>query len=238
MSAEPAVVNHSIEAGLQAVRARIEAAARAVGRAPADVTLVAVSKAQPEERVRAALAAGQRVFGENYLQEAKARWPALRALYPDLQLHMIGPVQTNKARDVVALFDVIETVDRPKLAQVLAHEMARQGRRPACFVQVNTGEEAQKAGVWPGAADGFVRLCRDELGLPVGRPDGDPAGGRGAGAAFRPAGQDRGPQRPGQAQHGHERRFRESRSSSGRPTSGSAARSSASGNAKPGAAGL
>jgi PLP dependent protein len=167
VSAEPAVVNHSIAASLQAVRARIEAAARAVGRAPADVTLVAVSKAQPEERVRAALAAGQRVFGENYLQEARARWPALRAPYPDLQLHMIGPLQTNKAKDVVALFDVIETVDRPKLARVLAHEMARQGRRPACFVQVNTGEEAQKAGVWPGAADAFIKLCRDELGLPV-----------------------------------------------------------------------
>ncbi len=167
MSAEPAVVNHSIEASLHAVRARIEAAARAVGRAPAEVTLVAVSKAQPDQRVRAALAAGQRVFGENYLQEAKARWPGLRASYPDLQLHMIGPVQSNKARDVVALFDVIETVDRPKLAQALAHEMARQGRRPACFVQVNTGEEAQKAGIWPGAADAFIRTCRDQLGLPV-----------------------------------------------------------------------
>jgi pyridoxal phosphate enzyme (YggS family) len=117
--------------------------------------------------VRAALAAGQRVFGENYVQEAKARWSARRATSPDLQLHMIGPIQTNKAKDVVALFDVIETVDRPKLAQTLAREMARQGRRPACFMQVNTGEEAQKAGVRPADADAFIAACRDELGLPV-----------------------------------------------------------------------
>jgi PLP dependent protein len=167
VSADQPVVNDSIEASLRAVRARIEAAAQAVGRGSAEVALVAVSKAQPDQRVLAALAAGQRVFGENYLQEAKARWPLLRARYPDLQLHMIGPIQTNKARDVVALFDVIETLDRPKLAQVLAQEMARQGRRPACFVQVNTGEESQKAGVWPDAADAFIRACRDELGLPV-----------------------------------------------------------------------
>jgi hypothetical protein len=165
--AEQDVVTSAIAANLEAVRGRIEAAVRAVGRAPADVTLVAVGKAQPDERVRAALAAGQRVFGENYLQEAKARWSPLRAACPDLQLHMIGPVQSNKARDVVALFDVIETLDRPKLAEVLAREMARQGRQPACFVQVNTGEEPQKAGVWPGDADAFIKACRDDLGLPV-----------------------------------------------------------------------
>jgi pyridoxal phosphate enzyme (YggS family) len=167
VSAEQSVVGHSIEANLRAVSARIEAAARSVGRAPAEVTLVAVSKAQPDERVRAALAAGQRVFGENYMQEARARWPVLRERHPDLRLHMIGPIQTNKAKDVVALFDVIETVDRPKLAEMLAREMARQDRRPACFVQVNTGEEAQKAGVWPADADRFIEACRDELGLPV-----------------------------------------------------------------------
>jgi pyridoxal phosphate enzyme (YggS family) len=166
-AAEQATAASGVEANLHAVRARIDAAARAVGRAPADVTLVAVSKAQPDERVLAALAAGQRVFGENYMQEAKARWPALRAHHPDLRLHMIGPIQTNKAKDVVALFDVIETVDRPKLARVLAHEMERAGRRPVCFVQVNTGEEPQKAGVGPGAADAFIKDCRDELGLPV-----------------------------------------------------------------------
>ena len=165
--AEQAFVGNPIEANLRAIRERIAAAAQAVGRAPSEVTLVAVGKAQPDERVRAALAAGQRVFGENYLQEAKARWSPLRAAWPDLELQMIGPIQSNKAKEVVALFDVIETLDRPKLAQVLAREMARQGRRPACFVQVNTGEEAQKAGVWPADADGFVKLCRDELGLPV-----------------------------------------------------------------------
>ena len=166
-AAGQAIVAPPVETGLRAVRERIEAAARAVGRTPTEVILVAVSKAQPEERVLAALAAGQRVFGENYLQEAKARWPALRAQHPDLRLHMIGGIQTNKAKDVVALFDVIETVDRPKLARVLAQEMARQARRPVCFVQVNTGEEPQKAGVWPGAADAFIAECRHELGLPV-----------------------------------------------------------------------
>jgi pyridoxal phosphate enzyme (YggS family) len=167
VNAEQSVVAPEVAANLASVRARIEAAARTVGRDPAAVTLVAVSKAQPEERVRAALAAGQRVFGENYMQEARARWPALRERHPDLQLHMIGPIQTNKAKDVVALFDAIETVDRPKLARVLAHEMARQGRRPACFVQVNTGEEAQKAGVWPGEADAFIKACREDFNLPV-----------------------------------------------------------------------
>jgi PLP dependent protein len=161
-----ALVDDTIAANLAAVRARIAAAAVAVGRAGAEVTLVAVSKAQPDERVIAALAAGQRVFGENYVQEAKARWPALRSAYPDLQLHMIGPIQSNKAKDVVALFDVIETVDRPKLARALAAEMARQGRRPLCFVQVNTGEEPQKAGVLPADADAFIAECR-RLELPV-----------------------------------------------------------------------
>ena len=161
-----ALVDDTIAANLAAVRARIAAAAVAVGRAGAEVTLVAVSKAQPEVRVLAALEAGQRVFGENYVQEAKARWPALRARHPDAVLHMIGPIQSNKAKDAVALFDVIETVDRPKLARALGGEMARQGRRPACFVQVNTGEEPQKAGVLPADADSFIAECR-RLELPV-----------------------------------------------------------------------
>jgi pyridoxal phosphate enzyme (YggS family) len=165
-SAEQAAVER-VAANLADVRGRIAAAARTVGRDPAEVTLVAVSKAQPDARVLAALEAGQRVFGENYVQEAKARWPALRRDHPDLVLHIIGPIQTNKARDVVALFDVIETVDRPKLAQALAKEMARLGRRPACLIEVNTGEEPQKAGVLPAAADAFIKACRDELGLPV-----------------------------------------------------------------------
>ncbi|MGH6899598.1 MAG: YggS family pyridoxal phosphate-dependent enzyme [Geminicoccaceae bacterium] len=165
--AEPALVDDSIKANLRAVRARIRAAAEAVGRDPAGVTLVAVSKAQPEARVQAALAAGQRAFGENYVQEAKARWPALRARHPDIRLHMIGPIQTNKARDVVALFDVIETVDRPKLARALAKEMDRLDRRPACLIEVNTGEEPHKAGVFPAAADALIKACRDDLGLPI-----------------------------------------------------------------------
>ena len=160
-------VSSDVAERIRAVRARIADAARAVGRDPAAVTLVAVGKAQPEERIQAALAAGQRVFGENYVQEAKGRWAATRAAWPGLQLHMVGPVQTNKVKDVVALFDVVETLDRPKLAQALAREMARQERRPACFVQVNTGEEVQKAGVWPAQADAFIATCRDDLGLPV-----------------------------------------------------------------------
>jgi PLP dependent protein len=163
---EPATIDHQVEIALKTVRARIAAVAETVGRDPAEVTLVAVSKAQPEERVLAALAAGQRTFGENYVQEAQARWPALRARYPDLVVHMIGPIQTNKARDAVALFDVIETVDRPKLTRMLAAELARQARRPLCFVQVNTGEEPQKAGVLPADADAFIAECR-RLELPV-----------------------------------------------------------------------
>lgn len=165
--AEQAILADPVAANLRAIHARIEAAARAVGRTPSEITLVAVSKAQPDQRVLAALAAGHRVFGENYVQEARARWPLLRARHPDLQLHMIGAVQSNKAREVVELFDVIETVDRPKLARTLVKEMQRQARHPACFVQVNTGEEPQKAGVWPGDADAFIKQCRDELGLPV-----------------------------------------------------------------------
>lgn len=152
---------------LRQVRETIASTAKAAGRAPADITLVAVSKAQPEERVLAALEEGQRVFGENYVQPASARWPALKASYPDIQLHMIGPIQTNKAKEVVGLFDVIETVDREKLARTLAREMAAQGRSPACLIQVNTGEEPQKAGIWPKDVDAFVSLCRDELALPV-----------------------------------------------------------------------
>jgi hypothetical protein len=150
-SAEQALVDDRVGANLAAVRARIAAAAETVGRDPAEVTLVAVSKAQPDARVIAALAAGQRVFGENYVQEAKARWPTLRRDHPDVVVHMIGPIQTNKARDVVALCDVIETVDRSKLARALAKEMARLGRRPACLIEVNTGEEPQKAGMLPSA---------------------------------------------------------------------------------------
>jgi pyridoxal phosphate enzyme (YggS family) len=154
-----------VAARLDAVKARIAAAGREAGRDPASVTLVAVSKTHPAEAVRAALAAGHRVFGENRVQEAEAKFPALRAAFPDLVLHLIGPLQTNKARDAVALFDVIETVDRPKLAAALAREMDRLGRRPDVLVQVNTGEEPQKAGVPPAEADAFIEACRGEYGL-------------------------------------------------------------------------
>ncbi len=152
---------------LAACLARIRAAAAACGRAPEEVTLVAVSKIHSAESVEAAIAAGQRVFGENRVQEAQSKYPALKEAHPDIKLHLIGPLQTNKAGDAVALFDVIETLDRPKLARVLAREMEKQGRRPSCFVQVNTGAEPQKAGVLPGEADALIALARDELGLPV-----------------------------------------------------------------------
>lgn len=158
---------NAVAAQLAVVRARIGVAAKTVGRDPASVTLVAVSKTQSAERIAAALEAGQRVFGENRVQEAAAKWPALKQAWPQVELHLVGPLQTNKAREAVALFDVIETIDRPKLAQVLAAEIARSGRRPACYVQINTGEEPQKAGVMPAAADAFIRLCRDEMSLPV-----------------------------------------------------------------------
>jgi len=157
----------AIAENLAQVQAEIHAAARAAARDPAEVTLVAVSKTHPVERIREALVAGQRVFGENRVQEAEAKYPGLKREAPDLVLHLIGPLQTNKARDAVQLFDVIETLDRPKLARALAKEMARSGRRPHCFVQVNTGEEPQKAGVAPGEADALIALARDELGLPV-----------------------------------------------------------------------
>ena len=156
-----------IAANLAAVRARIEAAARAAGR-PADaVNLVAVSKTHPANSVRAALETGQRIFGENRVQEAIAKFPGLRGDYPDLTLHLIGPLQTNKVKEAVAHCDVIETVDRPRLAEALAREMERSGRHLPCFIEVNTGEEPQKAGVLPTDADAFIADCRDRLGLAV-----------------------------------------------------------------------
>jgi len=131
------------------------------------VTLVAVSKTHGPERVREVLEAGHRIFGENRVQEAQEKFPALKAAYSDLELHLIGPLQTNKARDAVALFDVIQSVDRERLAAVLAKEMERAGKRPACFIQVNTGEEAQKAGILPADLDSFVVSCRETHKLPV-----------------------------------------------------------------------
>jgi PLP dependent protein len=156
-----------LAANLKAVRDRIAAAGRTAGRDAGAVTLVAVSKTQPASAVRAALAAGQRAFGENRVQEALAKFPGLRNEFADLKLHLIGPLQTNKVKDAVAHCDVIETVDRPRLAEALAREMERTGRRLPCYIEVNTGEEKQKAGVLPGDADAFIADCRDRLGLPV-----------------------------------------------------------------------
>jgi len=152
---------------LRAVKSTIADAAREAGRDPASVNLVAVSKTHPAERIRPVLEAGHRLFGENRVQEADEKWPGLRADFPDLRLHLIGPLQTNKVKRAVQLFDAVETVDRPKLARHLAREMQVQGKSLDCFIQVNTGEEPQKAGVLPADADDFIRLCQGELQLPV-----------------------------------------------------------------------
>jgi pyridoxal phosphate enzyme (YggS family) len=156
-------------AARQAVCARIAAAAASAGRKAEDVTLVAVSKQQPWDHIGPVLAAGQRVFGENRVQEAQSRWAPIRAGgdYPDLELRLIGPLQTNKVQDAVALFDVIETLDRPRLAKVLADAVQAAGRCPRLYIQVNTGEEPQKAGVAPSEADAFIDAARKAYGLPV-----------------------------------------------------------------------
>ncbi|MEG3616927.1 YggS family pyridoxal phosphate-dependent enzyme [Magnetovibrio sp. PR-2] len=153
--------------GLKTVQDQIDAASAAAGREKAGVHLVAVSKVHGLERIRPVLEAGQRVFGENRVQEAVGKWPQLRAEYPDLTLHLIGPLQTNKIKQAVEVFDVIETVDREKLARGLAKEFVRADKRLPIFVQINTGEEAQKAGISPKDADAFITLCRDELDLEI-----------------------------------------------------------------------
>lgn len=145
----------------------LASAARKVGRRDDPITLVAVTKTHGTDRIQPILDLGQRVFGENRVQEAERKWPELKARYPDIELHLIGPLQTNKVREAVALFDVIETVDREKLARKLKGEMDRQGRVLPVYLQINTGEEPQKAGVHPSGADDFIRLCRDELKLDV-----------------------------------------------------------------------
>lgn len=152
-------------ANLKAIEARLAAASAESGRSRAKVLIV--TKTQPAERILPLLEAGWRRFGENRVQEAMSKWPALRARYPSAELHLVGPLQTNKARDALALFDVIQSLDRERLAQILAGEMARQGKRVRLYVQVNTGEEPQKAGVAPAAADAFIARCRDEWGLPI-----------------------------------------------------------------------
>jgi PLP dependent protein len=156
-----------IAANLAAVEGRIAAAARIAGRSGDEVKLVAVSKTHPAAAVREALLAGHRIFGENRVQEAEAKYPALREACPDLTLHLIGPLQTNKVRNAVALFDVIESLDRLRLAEALAREIERSGRRPPCLIEVNTGAEAQKSGVLPDAAEDFVVECRTRLELPI-----------------------------------------------------------------------
>jgi pyridoxal phosphate enzyme (YggS family) len=152
---------------LREVRAEIEKACRGAGREPGTVTLVAISKTFGAQAILPVIGAGQRVFGENRVQEANAKWPELREQFPDIELHLVGPLQSNKAKEAVALFDAIHTVDRPKIAQTIADEIKKQGRRPRLFVEVNTGAEPQKAGVLPEAADAFIADCRNKYGLSI-----------------------------------------------------------------------
>ncbi|MCC3774221.1 YggS family pyridoxal phosphate-dependent enzyme [Streptomyces sp. UNOB3_S3] len=154
-------------AGLENVRHAVAEACARAGREPGSVTLVAASKTVPADVLERTIEAGHLVFGENRVQEAKAKWPELRSRCPDLELHLIGPLQSNKAREAVALFDVIHSVDRPSIAVALARECARQDRKPRLFVQVNTGKEPQKAGVLPDDADAFLTDCRETHGLDV-----------------------------------------------------------------------
>ena len=164
--ADPTIAE-TVAANLREVRARVEKAAKAAGRNPADLTLIAVSKTHGEDAVRAAIAAGHHTFGENRVQEARAKYTSLKAEVPALDLHLIGPLQTNKARDALALFDAIHTLDRESLAATLAQEIKRAGRAPKLFVQVNTGEEPQKAGVAPADTLAFIAKCRNDHGLTI-----------------------------------------------------------------------
>lgn len=160
MQARSSIPDHFLS-----IQARILAAAKAARRRPQDIGLIAVSKQQDEARVEAVLALGQRVFGENKVQEAKARWASRRAAYPDLRLHLVGPLQTNKALEAVQIFDMIESLDRPKLAKALADAVQKAGRAPDFLVQINTGEEAQKAGIAPLEADRFLLELHQVYGL-------------------------------------------------------------------------
>ena len=158
---------NDIAKNLLSVIQSIKNAATNVERNPADVSLVAVSKTHPAETIQLALNTGYRVFGENKVQEAEEKWPDLKSAYPDATLHLIGPLQSNKTKRAVQLFDVIETVDRIKIAKALAREMDAQNIYPECYIQVNTGEEPQKTGVLPADVDAFIKQCRDELKLPI-----------------------------------------------------------------------
>jgi len=163
-----AVIDTDTEtSSLARVRGEIAAACTDAKRDPASVTLIAVSKTFGAEAIEPVIAAGQRVFGENRVQEAKAKWPPLRAAHPGIELHLIGPLQSNKAKEAVALFDAIHSVDRPSIAEALAKEIAKQNRHPTLFVEVNTGEEPQKAGVLPHEADAFIKTCRETHGLTI-----------------------------------------------------------------------
>lgn len=154
-------------ANLAAIRQSMAVACQSAGRPVEAVSLVAVSKTYDAQSIRPVLAAGQKLFGENRVQEARSKWPALREAFPGVELHLIGPLQTNKVREALALFDVIETIDRPKLARALADEIARSGRAPRCLVQVNIGREPQKAGVDPDQTAALVALCRGDFALPI-----------------------------------------------------------------------
>ena len=156
-----------IKQNLSAIGDAISAAVAAASRSPGGVTLIAISKAHPAQAARQALEAGHRVFGENRVQEALDKWPELKEEFSNAELHLVGSLQSNKVNRAVDLFDTIHTIDRPKLARAVAGEMDKCGRRPQCFIQVNTGEEPQKGGVLPAAADAFIAECRDDLGLPV-----------------------------------------------------------------------
>jgi len=156
-----------IRQNLTTVKTRIEDAAREAGRDPAKINLIAISKTHGADRITDAIVAGQVVFGENRVQESEGKWPGLKAEYPDTFLHLVGPLQSNKVKRAVEMFDAVQTVDRPKLARALAREMDAAGRQLDCFVQINTGEEPQKAGILPADADAFVALCRNDFALPI-----------------------------------------------------------------------
>jgi len=167
VSENSAPLTAHLPTGLSAVEDDIKRACKQARRDRSSVTLVAVSKTFDAEAIAPVIEAGQRVFGENRVQEAKAKWPALMSAYPGIALHLIGPLQSNKAKEAVALFDAIHSVDRPSICEALAKEFGSQKRRPQLFVQLNTGEEPQKAGVAPAEADSFITSCREKYGLPI-----------------------------------------------------------------------
>jgi pyridoxal phosphate enzyme (YggS family) len=163
----PVTITPHLPNGLPTVEQDIARACEQARRDRSSVTLIAVSKTFDAGAIAPVIAAGQRVFGENRVQEAKAKWPGLMSAYPDIALHLIGPLQSNKAREAVALFDAIHSVDRPSICEALAKEIDSQNRRPQLFVQLNTGEEPQKAGIAPAEADAFIASCREKYGLPI-----------------------------------------------------------------------